>query len=587
MYMFLLFVSVPQPKTPQTPATTSQESLVQSCLNPCWLKENGTFSAGQNVDALGWGKVVWPNHFGSSHPSKFLSLEGCLSRAASLWPWSLAMFPSAEAALQMGNIPELLSYFAVPEDLWSAFVREAGAPGDDIRLLAALPGSVVAASLNQATLADDVALTAVQAAQVGLVWKLARRLMFVRGGGRWDDWVDEDPWTPASRTMRTTTPAERTSSTDELKEAKERTLKFTQVLDQGDDGEFEVLNEEDKMGLLQKFIAVTGSLLEEEEEPTIEQLSALRKKVQLGKPPYCDFGVFVPFGRKALRASKYRTWIPTAEGYVSKELPGPANFTQWRACYRVFTTAMLMLEACSLPPLHAYELYVEKLTRLYPDAWHLVYAADEMARSELLSRLKLRIAMDKMEGKKVPLGYDEKKPWETPFRMIPSELKFWQDQIHGPALTWMAAGSKGRALTPQETIAQGALRGGAEALQPSMESGAFGATSPSAASSSRRNANRDRKEAKKRKWQAEREELQRLRESRNDGSGGPRQGGKGGGKKGKGGKQSEICFSWNNGNAPCGSLPAGAECQNTTKRAHRCSSCGSPGHPAHRCGSKK
>ena len=46
------------------------------------LKENGTFSAGQNVDALGWGKVVWPNHFGSSHPSKFLSLEGCLSRAA-------------------------------------------------------------------------------------------------------------------------------------------------------------------------------------------------------------------------------------------------------------------------------------------------------------------------------------------------------------------------------------------------------------------------------------------------------------------------------------------------------------------------
>ena len=196
-----------------------------------------------------------------------------------------------------------------------------------------------------------------------------------------------------------------------------------QVLDQGDDGEFEVLNEEDKMVLLQRYVNSTGTMPEEEEEPTIEQLSALKKKIALGKPPYCDFGVFVPFGRKALRASKYRTWIPTAEGYVSKELPGPANFTQWRACYRVFTTAMLMLQECALAPLHAYELYVEKLTRLYPDAWHLVYSADEMARSELLSRLRIKINLDQKEGRPIPPLFDERKPWETVFKMIPGELR--------------------------------------------------------------------------------------------------------------------------------------------------------------------
>lgn len=45
-----------------------------------------------------------------------------------------------------------------------------------------------------------------------------------------------------------------------------------------------MLNEDDKLkvALLQKFIATTGSLLEEEEKPTIEQLLALEKK--LGKP---------------------------------------------------------------------------------------------------------------------------------------------------------------------------------------------------------------------------------------------------------------------------------------------------------------
>lgn len=56
-------------------------------------------------------------------------------------------------------------------------------------------------------------------------------------------------------------------------------MKFTQVLDQGDDGEFEVLNEEDKMALLQRYITATGAMPEEDEEPTIEQLPALKKKL--------------------------------------------------------------------------------------------------------------------------------------------------------------------------------------------------------------------------------------------------------------------------------------------------------------------
>ena len=499
------------------------------------------------------------------------------------------MFPSAMAAAAMSSVSAVLEYFQVADALWTAFVREAGDPNDDLRLLAALPGNVVAASLAQATFDDGAPLTAVQAAQVGLVWKLARRMMFVKGGGSWEDWSEEDPWSDSPASPPRSSSARASAATGEfVKETKERTLKFTQVLDQGDDGEFEVLNEEAKMILLQKYVMMTGALPEEEEEPTIEQLSALKKKLSLGKPPYCDFGVFVPFGRKALRASKYKTWIPTADGYVAKELPGPADFTQWRACYRVFTTAMLMLEECTLAPLHAYELFVEKLTRAYPEAWHLVYAADEMARGELLSRLKLKINMDMKGGKTAPFAFEEKKPWEAIFKMVPGELKFWQDQVHGPALTWLASGSKGRVQTPQETIAQGTVRGGADALLPSMESGAFNQSSSTATSSTRRQVNRERKEAKKRKWQAEREELQRLRDARHEGSGERRSGGKGKGKKGSGGKQADaICFSWNNGNSPCGSLPAGAECANTIKRIHKCSSCGSPGHPAHRCQGKK
>ena len=266
-------------------------SLLNVCYAECYaamclrcfvfsvfVKEKQSFSAGQVEWQLGWG------HFGS----RLLPLccfhggGGCPSRAA--------MFPAVSAALAMETISDMTAHFRVEAELWSAFTQEVGATGDDPRLLAALPGKLVAAALSQASLPGGRPLSAVQAAQVGLVWKLARRIMYTKGGGLWEDWTEEDPWDAPS----TTSPSKRTatSSKKDDKDTKERTLKFTQVLDQGDDGEFEVLTEDDKLLLLQKYINTTGSMPEEEEEPTIEQLSALKKKLSLGKPPYADFGVY-------------------------------------------------------------------------------------------------------------------------------------------------------------------------------------------------------------------------------------------------------------------------------------------------------
>ena len=96
----------------------------------------------------------------------------------------------------------------------------------------------------------------------------------------------------------------------------------------------------------------------EEEEPTIEQVSALLKRtVVMDLNPYADFGIFVPYGAKALRASKFRTYTLTPEGYAVKELQGPATYIQWRSCFRVYTTALLMLNIADLAPLRAYELF--------------------------------------------------------------------------------------------------------------------------------------------------------------------------------------------------------------------------------------
>ena len=97
------------------------------------------------------------------------------------------MFPSAATALSMGTVDDLIQHFGVSTELWQAFTQETGSPGNDLRLLAALPGSAVAAALSQAQLPSEVPLTAVQAAHVGLVWKLARKIMYTKGGGAWDN----------------------------------------------------------------------------------------------------------------------------------------------------------------------------------------------------------------------------------------------------------------------------------------------------------------------------------------------------------------------------------------------------------------
>ena len=88
-----------------------------------------------------------------------------------------------------------------------------------------------------------------------------------------------------------------------------------------------------------------GGPPEEEEEPTSAQVAGLHKRVVLLKQaPYVDFGVWVPFGRRALKLQKFRVYTPLGDGsFLMREMPGPQNFQQWQACWKVFKTASLML----------------------------------------------------------------------------------------------------------------------------------------------------------------------------------------------------------------------------------------------------
>ena len=216
---------------------------------------------------------------------------------------------------------------------------------------------------------------------------------------------------------------------------------------------------------------VMGAPPQEEEEPSADQLQALfHRTVVLGNAPYVDHAVWGPFGRKTTRANKFRTWIPTSDGsYICKELPGPENFQQWLSSWRVFEAAAIMLDICSMAALALYEKAIEKLTRLWPSAWHLVVVADDKCRAEHIERIRRSCERKRLSGKDVLTDYSVQKPWSACFRLAAADTAFWDEQVRHPAAAWVAAGSRGAPLAPDEKVAALHLPGGQPALEPLME----------------------------------------------------------------------------------------------------------------------
>ena len=476
------------------------------------------------------------------------------------------MYPSQTDAMQMGSLTDIRAYYSLPEEVWKAFTHVAGDPCEDMRLLAVLPGPVLSAALERAQLPNGQYLSAIQASHVGLVWNLSRRIQHTLNGGSWDSWKETSPFGEQKVTAEDATT--KASTGDHT----ERKLKMT-ILDQNDDGDFTVQTEESRARWYQQYVQVIGGWPPEEEDPTLEQLSALSKRIEIqDTAPYVDFAIFVPYGQKALKASKFRSFVLTASGYIAKELPGPANFAQWRTCYRLLKTALLMLDAVGLASLQAYENNMERLARSFPSCWHLIYSADEVARSAQANRVRSKILMDLKAGRHPPEGFSTSRPWDHIYGALARDEGFWQVQVVAPALSWIAAGSHGTPRTPAEQLVAGQLQGGLNTITPIREN--------STGTKDVQQGPSENTRRRKRKWRTEQNGGENPRSSK--GGNGEKGKGKGGGKS----TAKQKCFSWNNGNGPCGDLAPGQKCQAAVPRLHRCTVCDSPGHPSKDCTKK-
>lgn len=281
----------------------------------------------------------------------------------------MSLFPSWTLCAGYASISELRAALGVPDDLWQCWLDQVGDPGEDIRLLAALPRVAIQSGCSFAQLAGSP-LSPVQATQVGLVWRLARRSMSAKSGVLESEFVDVDPWLESGGNVPpgagATSPASGSGT-----QLKEKVLKMSALIDQQDESELVPVPNSTLNKWTQVYVTLMGSLPDRTEEPTSSQLSALAKRVlDLDYPPYVDMPVWVPFERRLAKVQKRRTYHPLGDGsYLVKDLTGPPSHQGWLASWRVFKCAALMLEIISLAALSAYERHIEKLVLQWPGAW--------------------------------------------------------------------------------------------------------------------------------------------------------------------------------------------------------------------------
>lgn len=477
-------------------------------------------------------------------------------------------------APHVNSIDGVLQHFSVAAPLWGSFCQAVGDPGQDVRLVANIPPTVVGDALQATRSLTGWRITAIEAIQLGLVFRACHRLNHMAMGLPLEVWKDPDPW--AESTTSPSTSGGTTSLTSTT--TTERKMKFASVLEQGDESEFVIEAEANKASYYARYVEKVGGLPADSEDPSIEQISAVMKKVNgLRQPPYCDFSVFVPFAKRHLRAQKYQSFLLQEDGsFLSKMVPGPENFGHWQASFRVMRTTFIMTGVISLSNLMQWEAHIEKLNRQFPNCWGLIAAADYRGRGEFMNKTLAKMRMEIDLGGQPPPGWNLDKPWDMVWARVLKDRDFWNEQVYLPAVSWTARGSRGRPLTPMEEEAKVGLRGGHQALQPEQEEVQDGVDNP------RKRSNRVRREARKKRMRAEREELENFRANRRPNG----KGGDGKGSKGKNGNQEEECYAWNNGNGLCGGLPPGEKCKGKIPRLHRCTICKSVGHPSRECPQK-
>ena len=216
-----------------------------------------------------------------------------------------------------------------------------------------------------------------------------------------------------------------------------RKVKVAQILDPADSSDLSPASPTDVTQWFANYVHLKGGDPLPDREPTADQLAAMHSRVVIHKmEPYGDFSLLTPNGKRFATEMKYNSWVPMEDGtWQSVRLPGPADFTTWASCWRVYEVILLMLRdvdsngntvmVATPNSLEHYYVAFELLCKENPEAWHRCVQAEDRCRSEHFPRV--------WRTEAAKLG--RAPTWSEVFVAAANDGPYWDKAVRRPAIS--------------------------------------------------------------------------------------------------------------------------------------------------------
>jgi len=175
-----------------------------------------------------------------------------------------------------------------------------------------------------------------------------------------------------------------------------------------------------------------------DEEPTLDQLTALSALVKSGAPPSVDFSVWRAHANRLKKTLTFSGMHIASDGkVVLAEIKGPASIEEWEVSWRLFRTACIMLKILSPAAADGYRDHIHRLHNRYgPTIWLMLYQTDVRFRSEHSERIRRRgeVLKARAVANNTASEFDPNQPWEYVFRVGPEDFAFWNREFEADAV---------------------------------------------------------------------------------------------------------------------------------------------------------